>query len=65
MALGINVQMTPSITKICHYAECHVFFAVLNVDVLSVVKLNVLLLGVFMLIVMVPNNLVIGKNDKL
>jgi hypothetical protein len=44
--------MTLSIMKLCHYAECHcaecrdLFIGMLNVVMLSVVRLNVVMLSV-------------------
>jgi hypothetical protein len=39
--------MTLSITKLCHYTECHVLFIVMqNVNILSVIMLNVIMLSV-------------------
>ncbi len=43
----VTLKITPSITTLCHYAECSVLFIVfLNVTILSVIKLNVIMLCV-------------------
>jgi hypothetical protein len=50
----MTLKITPSITTLCHYAECSVLFIVLlNVTILSVVKLNVIMLCVVTLNVIV------------
>jgi hypothetical protein len=52
MALSIT---TPSLTTLCHYAECccagchNLFIVLLNVIILSVVKLSVVMLSAVML----------------